>query len=194
MHELDRRLGEPTRQLACKTGTASTFHAHRYPALRTMGCLYSTTVVDVDRCKVRIRRRDGSASDWGGASRVHRGVGIRLLQVQLQELRIRTLEDDHLQQLHRSTSLGRRGGGLSVQVGSRVTHNASRPQPHDRRTTNRESRPDHRSGGLRLEPGRIALEDRPIPEVGPRDALLRVMTTTICGTDLHQRGTRAGSP
>jgi len=36
-----------------------------------------------------------------------------------------------------------------------------------------------------VEPGRILLEDKPIPEVGPRDALLRVTTTTICGTDVH---------
>lgn len=36
-----------------------------------------------------------------------------------------------------------------------------------------------------MEPGRIALEEKPIPKVGPRDALLRVTTTTICGTDVH---------
>jgi alcohol dehydrogenase len=36
-----------------------------------------------------------------------------------------------------------------------------------------------------VEPGRIVLEDKPIPSVGPRDALLRVTTTTICGTDVH---------
>lgn len=36
-----------------------------------------------------------------------------------------------------------------------------------------------------VEPGRVALEERPIPEVGPLDALLRVTTTTICGTDVH---------
>lgn len=36
-----------------------------------------------------------------------------------------------------------------------------------------------------VEPGRIVLEDKPIPQVGPRDALLRVTTTTICGTDVH---------
>ena len=36
-----------------------------------------------------------------------------------------------------------------------------------------------------VEPGRIVLEDRPIPNVGPNDALLRVTTTTICGTDVH---------
>ncbi|RIK91373.1 MAG: alcohol dehydrogenase [Proteobacteria bacterium] len=36
-----------------------------------------------------------------------------------------------------------------------------------------------------VEPGRIALDERPIPEVGPLDALLRITTTTICGTDVH---------
>ena len=33
--------------------------------------------------------------------------------------------------------------------------------------------------------GTISLVERPIPEVGPCDALLRVTTTTICGTDVH---------
>ncbi len=36
-----------------------------------------------------------------------------------------------------------------------------------------------------VEPGRIALDERPIPDVGPLDALMRVTTTTICGTDVH---------
>src|SRR4051812_30800060 len=36
-----------------------------------------------------------------------------------------------------------------------------------------------------VEPGRIALDEKPVPEVGPLDALLRVTTTTICGTDVH---------
>jgi threonine dehydrogenase-like Zn-dependent dehydrogenase len=36
-----------------------------------------------------------------------------------------------------------------------------------------------------VEPGRIALDERPIPEIGPLDALIRVTTTTICGTDVH---------
>ena len=35
------------------------------------------------------------------------------------------------------------------------------------------------------EPGRIVLDEKPIPEVGPLDALVRVTTTTICGTDVH---------
>lgn len=32
---------------------------------------------------------------------------------------------------------------------------------------------------------RIELREKPIPEVGPLDALLKVTTTTICGTDVH---------
>jgi alcohol dehydrogenase len=36
-----------------------------------------------------------------------------------------------------------------------------------------------------LEPGRIILESKPVPEVGPLDALLKITTTTICGTDVH---------
>jgi len=35
------------------------------------------------------------------------------------------------------------------------------------------------------ERGRIVIEERPIPLVGPTDALLRVTLTTICGTDVH---------
>jgi len=36
-----------------------------------------------------------------------------------------------------------------------------------------------------VEPGRIVLDEKPIPDVGPLDALVRVTTTTICGTDIH---------
>ena len=36
-----------------------------------------------------------------------------------------------------------------------------------------------------IAPGRIELVDKPIPPVGPNDALLRITTTTICGTDVH---------
>ena len=36
-----------------------------------------------------------------------------------------------------------------------------------------------------VEPGRIELADKPIPNVGPNDALIRITTTTICGTDVH---------
>ncbi|MFN6996001.1 MAG: NAD(P)-dependent alcohol dehydrogenase [Aquincola tertiaricarbonis] len=36
-----------------------------------------------------------------------------------------------------------------------------------------------------VEPGRIVIDDKPVPEIGPLDALLRITTTTICGTDVH---------
>ncbi|MCL2178207.1 MAG: NAD(P)-dependent alcohol dehydrogenase [Proteobacteria bacterium] len=36
-----------------------------------------------------------------------------------------------------------------------------------------------------IEPGRIELVDKPIPDVGVNDALIRITTTTICGTDVH---------
>ncbi|AZG15467.1 MULTISPECIES: NAD(P)-dependent alcohol dehydrogenase [Cupriavidus] len=34
-------------------------------------------------------------------------------------------------------------------------------------------------------PGKIILQEKPIPAVGPGDALIRITTTTICGTDVH---------
>jgi threonine dehydrogenase-like Zn-dependent dehydrogenase len=36
-----------------------------------------------------------------------------------------------------------------------------------------------------VAPGRIELRECPVPDVGPLDALVRVTTTTICGTDVH---------
>lgn len=36
-----------------------------------------------------------------------------------------------------------------------------------------------------VEPGRIVLDQKPIPDVGATDALIRITTTTICGTDVH---------
>lgn len=36
-----------------------------------------------------------------------------------------------------------------------------------------------------VEKGRIVLDEKPIPDVGPLDALIRITTTTICGTDVH---------
>ncbi|WP_437194622.1 zinc-binding dehydrogenase [Planctomicrobium sp. SH527] len=35
------------------------------------------------------------------------------------------------------------------------------------------------------EPGRIVLEEKPVPHVGPLDALIQITMTTICGTDIH---------
>lgn len=36
-----------------------------------------------------------------------------------------------------------------------------------------------------IETGRIILTEKPIPEIGPSDALIRITTTTLCGTDVH---------
>ncbi|ROL70851.1 NAD(P)-dependent alcohol dehydrogenase [Pseudomonas vranovensis] len=36
-----------------------------------------------------------------------------------------------------------------------------------------------------VEKNRIVLDEKPIPEVGPLDALIRITTTTLCGTDVH---------
>lgn len=36
-----------------------------------------------------------------------------------------------------------------------------------------------------VDKGRIVLDEKPVPDVGPLDALIRVTTTTICGTDIH---------
>lgn len=36
-----------------------------------------------------------------------------------------------------------------------------------------------------VEPGKIEITDKNIPDVGPNDALLKITTTTICGTDIH---------
>lgn len=36
-----------------------------------------------------------------------------------------------------------------------------------------------------VEKDRIELDEKKIPDVGPKDALIKVTTTTICGTDVH---------
>jgi len=45
--------------------------------------------------------------------------------------------------------------------------------------------PTKMKAAIFVEPGRIVLSEKPIPDVGPLDALIRVTTTTICGTDVH---------
>ena len=36
-----------------------------------------------------------------------------------------------------------------------------------------------------IAPGRIEIDDKPIPNIGDNDALIKISTTTICGTDVH---------
>ena len=36
-----------------------------------------------------------------------------------------------------------------------------------------------------IDKGRIEIVEKPVPDVGPNDALIRITTTTICGTDVH---------
>ena len=36
-----------------------------------------------------------------------------------------------------------------------------------------------------LEPGRIVVEDRAVPDIGPHDVLVRVRSVGVCGSDVH---------
>ena len=45
--------------------------------------------------------------------------------------------------------------------------------------------PETMKATLFIEPGRIVLDEKPIPDVGANDALIKITTTTICGTDAH---------
>jgi threonine dehydrogenase-like Zn-dependent dehydrogenase len=36
-----------------------------------------------------------------------------------------------------------------------------------------------------VRPGKIVLDEKPVPSVGAGEALMRITTTTICGTDVH---------
>ncbi len=49
----------------------------------------------------------------------------------------------------------------------------------------RKAQPAQMKAAIFVEPGRIELESKPVPDVGPLDALIRITMTTICGTDVH---------
>ena len=34
-------------------------------------------------------------------------------------------------------------------------------------------------------PGKIILDEKPVPSIDAGDALVKITTTTICGTDIH---------
>jgi alcohol dehydrogenase-like protein len=59
------------------------------------------------------------------------------------------------------------------------------PQPASAAATKENAMPRTMQAAVFVEKGRIALRDKPVPEIGPLDALLRITTTTICGTDIH---------
>jgi alcohol dehydrogenase len=72
---------------------------------------------------------------------------------------------------------------------------AAHPHPEDKMATiiDREHHADLIAGEIPrtmkaavfVEPGRIELQEKPVPEIGPGEALIRITTTTICGTDVH---------
>jgi alcohol dehydrogenase len=45
--------------------------------------------------------------------------------------------------------------------------------------------PARMKAAIFVERNRIVLDEKPIPDVGANDALIKVTTTTICGTDIH---------
>jgi L-iditol 2-dehydrogenase len=47
------------------------------------------------------------------------------------------------------------------------------------------SRDAHMRAAVLVEPGRIEMEDRPIPTPGPSDVLIRVSSVGVCGSDPH---------
>ncbi|MDT8369516.1 MAG: NAD(P)-dependent alcohol dehydrogenase [Longimicrobiales bacterium] len=48
-----------------------------------------------------------------------------------------------------------------------------------------ESIPKTMKAAVFVRPDLIELQERPVPEIGPTEALVRITTTTICGTDVH---------
>jgi threonine dehydrogenase-like Zn-dependent dehydrogenase len=61
----------------------------------------------------------------------------------------------------------------------------ARPQSAGSTSGREHVTPSTMKAAVFTEPGRIVIEEKPVPKVGPRDALMRVTTTTICGTDVH---------
>jgi alcohol dehydrogenase len=59
--------------------------------------------------------------------------------------------------------------------------------PQDRSKSSNKRRPlrPKMKAAVFVEPGRIVIENKPLPDVSPLDALIRITTTTICGTDVH---------
>jgi alcohol dehydrogenase len=60
-----------------------------------------------------------------------------------------------------------------------------RSQNTEKQSTRRAGASATMKAAVFVGPGKIELQERPVPAIGPTDALLRVTTTTICGTDVH---------
>lgn len=58
-------------------------------------------------------------------------------------------------------------------------------QAETRITERNRARAARMKAAIFVEPRRIVLDEKPVPEIGPLDALIRITTTTICGTDIH---------
>src|SRR5579871_3511696 len=56
---------------------------------------------------------------------------------------------------------------------------------HSRRRQGKDPVMPKMKAAVFVEPGRIELDEKPVPDVGPLDALIRITMTTICGTDVH---------
>ena len=68
------------------------------------------------------------------------------------------------------------------------THKSKARIPYksgEKPSTQRADLPATMKAAVFVAPGKILLQERPVPAIGPTDALLRVTTTTICGTDVH---------
>lgn len=71
----------------------------------------------------------------------------------------------------------RRCRGTRMKV--RIPYESAKKSAHDANL------PATMKAAVFVTPGKIELQERPVPAIGPTDALLRVTTTTICGTDVH---------
>lgn len=67
------------------------------------------------------------------------------------------------------------GEQIMSDILEKAAAHASRPSPQKKMM----------KAAIFVENGRIVLDEKPVPDVGPLDALIRVTTTTICGTDIH---------
>src|SRR5579871_640278 len=56
---------------------------------------------------------------------------------------------------------------------------------HSRRRQGKDPVMPKMKAAVFVEPGRIELDEKPIPDVDATSALIRITTTTICGTDIH---------